>query len=229
MILNLVNKNKPEVFGIEICNAENHNTVGKVFKKIKDHVDNNVITKWTLIRDIHLPIKPSWIKSLDLIHDLSPVGSVLYIDQNISSKIVAYKEILDAVSTGDLQFNNQALNRTDIDQYFFKEVFSKIPLIFRIFSHIEIKDPLTKGVKSSQLGEEKIQSNEEILRNKLLMESDKRILVNVEKNIDNYLEHKEEYNKIIDTLANEKKILILLKNASQNQVIFTKHLEDSFF
>ena len=229
MILKIDNRNKKENWGLEICNAENHATVGKVLKKIKDHLDNHLISRWVLIRDIHLPIKPSWKKTNEIIDEISSLGKILFIDQNNSSKVVAYKELLDTVSTGDILYDNIQVNRSDIDQYFFKDIFPKIPLLFSIFSQIEMKEALVKEFIETPRAEGKIQSEDIILREKLLTVASKRILVNIGRNIENYLEKKEEYNKIIDTLVNEKKILIITKNQVQGQIIFTKNLEESIF
>ena len=233
MVLTVVDDklNSEENWGLEISNAENHTTLGTTLKNIQNLLQDNKIQKFILIRDSHLPIKKTWKKTNEVIESIQDKGKIIYIDNENSANLVAYKEILDSISAGDMQFQNKSIDKESIDNFMLNKILPKLSAVESIFTdEIDlrqdyIRSKLSKDMKiKTKIPSQDIESTR---AESILQIVDTQILVNMAKIFTDYYENKDEYIKEIENLATQNKILIVSKD--QSQYIITKAPMENYF
>ena len=202
-----VNKGNGEVdhWGIEVCNKENSNSVLAVLRRVKNHLDQNKINKWYILRDYSLRIKSTWKKTNEMINSLRKRGgSIVYLDTETNAQIFACRELLDLSSAGDLEFNNTVITRKDLIPIIIEEILPDISILKELFSLPEtVTEPLAVPGPTTNLQQQ------------IMDVLETTIVVNMSKIFPNFNEQEKKYRTVINELSNKNQIVVISDKDSQ--------------
>lgn len=203
LILNIKSQNKSNLnLGIEICNNENGNRFNNILKMIQNTLREKKIDNWVMIRDINIPVKSSWVASIDLLKALSSNGLLYNIDVEDDASIYACKKILDLASSGDLELNRIPITRKDVMNFLLNNIIPILSIINPIFYSREPGPENGGGLLSSDKDE---------IKEKILSVANKKMMVIVNKLFSDFNEKKEYYKNIVKEMELESKLIIMIE------------------
>lgn len=207
--------------GIEICNNERGVSFNNVLKMIQRNLNQNNFEKWVIIRDINLPVKKTWKKSVELLNTLSSSGSLYPIDIEDDATIYACKELLDLSSAGDLDIDGRIVTRKEVIPHLLNKILPNIDILNTIFggksNHQD--DLITiKTTKKDKLDD---------IKEKILTQANSNMMVCVNKFFSDFNKKADFYKKVIDGLVSESKLIILVEK--KNHIVVAKPASEDVF